>query len=126
MSIKIYPDEPALIPIKYESNPLTPYSKEYSDIQDILICVKNEPGDDDDSLLIKYYKDQSDQLTGEVLLDESTNTFTLVKTENDSLPINSKGYRIFIGVTVAGLSKKLWLRVAKDQRIIVEEDGILS
>lgn len=122
----IYPSEPCSFNIVYDSNPLETYNKQFSDIQDVLICFKQSATEEDDKYFIKYYKDgQGGGLeTGDVLIDENTFTFTVVKGETDVLPVNSEGYRIFIGVLVSGLSKYLWLRVKKDSLIIVEYDGI--
>jgi len=126
MPITIYPEEPCIIPVKYSKNPLEIYGKEYSDIEDILMCFKIKIEEGEDKYFVKYYKDgQGGGLpSGEVLLDESTNTFSLVKTENDFLPVNSRGYGVYIGVKIIGLSKWIWLRVEKDSKIIVEKDGI--
>ena len=35
----IYPDEPCLLPVGYESNPLTVYGKDYSDIEEVLNLI---------------------------------------------------------------------------------------
>jgi hypothetical protein len=126
MSVKIYPEEPCLLPVTYPSNPLIIYGKDYSDIEDVLMCFKSNVSDAEDKYLVKYYKDGtgSGAVSGDVLIDETTHTFTLVKTENDSIKVNPKGYRIFIGVKVTGLTKMLWLRVKECNKIIVEQDGI--
>lgn len=122
----IYPEEPCLLPVQFSQNPLTSYSKTYSDIEDILICAKISASDADNKYLLKYYKDGSGggSETGDVLLNEATHTFTLNKLETDVLPVNDAGYRLFIGVKVSGLSKWLWLRVSSADVLIVEEDGI--
>jgi len=126
MSIKIYPEEPCLLPVTYPSNPLEVYSKTYSDIEDILMCFKTKASDNESDVLVKYYKDGTGNgsVSGEVLVDESTHTFTMVKTENDIVPINPKGFKMFIGVKVSGLSKMLWLRVNQQDCVVIEEDGI--
>jgi len=126
MSITIYPSEPCIVPVKFDSNPLSPYSKEYSDIENVLICLKDDPSQPDDSILIKYYKDEAGSITGDILIDEQENTFSIVKGEDDQVPVSLGGFRVFIGVKVSGFSKFLWLRVDKDQKIYVEEDGIKS
>lgn len=126
--ITIYPEEPCLLPVTYSSNPLSVYGKDYSDIEEVLMCFKRAITDAEDKFLVKYWKDGtgSGLETGDVLIDEDNNTFTLVKGENDLLPVYNSGYQIYIGVQVTGLSKMLWLRVNKNSRVIVEVDGIIS
>ena len=122
--ITIYPEEPCLIPVKYSSNPLTVYNKNYSDIEQVLMCLKTNVNDDEDKYLVKYLKDEFGSDTGEVLIDEQNNTFTMNKLETDTVPVSKSGYSMYIGVKVSNLTKYLWLRVDKDSRIIVEPDGI--
>lgn len=126
MSIKIYTDEPCLLPVTYSSNPLMVYGKNYEDIEDVLMCFKINVLDEVDQYLVKYYKNGlgTGQISGDVLIDENSHTFTLVKTENDNVQVNEKGYRMFIGVKVVGLTKMLWLRVKECDTIIVEQDAI--
>lgn len=126
MSIKIYTDEPCLLPVTYSSNPLMVYGKNYEDIEDVLMCFKINVLDEVDQYLVKYYKNGlgTGQISGDVLIDENSHTFTLVKTENDNVQVNDKGYRMFIGVKVVGLTKMLWLRVKECDTIIVEQDAI--
>jgi hypothetical protein len=126
MSVKIYPSEPCLLPITFSDNPLEIYNKDYADIEEVLICFKNKVTEPENTYLVKYLKDGTGTGadSGEVLIDESTNTFTLVKTENDVVQVNPKGYRVFIGVKVTGLNKYLWLRVKENNVVIVEQDGI--
>lgn len=123
MSVTIYPEEPASIPVEYSSNPLTVYGYTYSDIENVVISIKRNPSDDLDAYLVAYYKD-SGVATGDVLIDEANHKFTLVKKETDVLPVNRYGYNIFIGVKVSALTKYLWLRVSDSSKIIVEPDGI--
>jgi len=126
MSVIIYPSEPCLLPITFPDNPLEIYNKDYSDIEEVLICFKNKVTEPENTYLVKYLKDGTGTGadSGDVLIDESTNTFTLVKTENDVVQVNPKGYRVFIGVKVTGLNKYLWLRVKENNVVIVEQDGI--
>jgi len=126
MSIKIYPEEPCLLPVTYPSNPLEVYGKTYTDIEDVLMCFKKKASDSESDVLIKYYKDGtgSGAISGEVLIDQTTHTFTMVKTENDIVPVDTKGFKMFIGVKVSGLSKMLWLRVNQQDNIVIEQDGI--
>lgn len=123
MSVTIYPEEPASIPVEYSSNPLTIYGYTYSDIENIVISIKRDPADALDAYLAKYYK-EGGVATGDVLLDEANHKFTLVKSETDVLPVYAAGYNVFIGVKVTALTKYLWLRVSDTSKIIVEEDGI--
>lgn len=126
MSVIIYPSEPCLLPITFPDNPLEIYNKDYADIEEVLICFKNKVTEPENTYLVKYLKDGTGTGadSGDVLIDESTNTFTLVKTENDVVQVNPKGYRVFIGVKVTGLNKYLWLRVKENNVVIVEQDGI--
>lgn len=124
--ITIYDSEPCLIPISYDKNPLSVYGKDYSDIEEVYMGFKVKSSDDDDSIIAKYWKDGSGGglETGDVLIDETTHTFTMVKTEDDIIP--KGGYGLYLGVKVSGLSKMIWLRVKKGDGIIVEQDGVKS
>lgn len=121
-AITIYPEEPCIIPVKYKSNPLLVYGKDYADIENIKMCLKETINDADDAYLEKLYK-IADVETGDVLLNTTEHTFSLVKLETDVLPVNKK-LKLYIGVKVSGLTKYLWLRVDKDGVIHVEPDGI--
>jgi hypothetical protein len=124
----IYPDEPCLIPVVYESNPLTVYDKDYSDIEEVLMCFKQKPTDSEDKYIVKYYKDGSGGgiPSGGVLINEATHTFTMNKLETDVVMPSTTLYSMHIGVKVQGLSKYLTLRVKKDtsNKIRVEPDEI--
>ena len=122
----IYPEEPCLIPISFTENPLSAYNKDNSDIEDALICEKKKVGEPENKYLVKYYKDGNGggSPTGDVLIDESTHTFTLNKLETDNLAEYDKGYRFFIGLKLTGLSRWIWLRVDPRDLLIVEADGI--
>jgi len=123
-AISIYPEEPCLIPVVYSSNPLTVYNKTYSDVEEIAMCFKKKADDADDKYFRAYYKDGTGggAITGDVLLDEGTNTFTINKKETDSILTGT--YNLYIGVLVTGLTKMIWLRVATDDKIEVTYDGI--
>lgn len=126
MSIKIYPEEPCLIPVEYESNPLAVYDKDYADIEEVVMCFKKSPKDSEDLYLVKYLNDGigGNTPSGDVLIDQANNRFTLVKGEDDVVPVYAKGYGIYIGVKVVGLAKYLWLRVVSSGKVVVETDGI--
>ncbi len=122
----IYPSEPCSFSVTYKSNPLTPYNKDFSDILDVIMSFKLEATEADDKYLIKYLKDGTGTglESGDVIVNETDYSFTVVKQETDELPVNSDGFNIFVGVLVTGLSKYIWLRVDKGNEIIVENDGI--
>ena len=124
--ITIYPTEPCNIAVAYSENPLDVYGKAYTDIEEVVMCFKKVSSDAENKYLVKYYKDGAGVgvASGDVLIDEANNTFTMVKNETDNVEIHSSGYGVYIGVKVAGLSKYLWLRVKKDNSVIVEPDGI--
>ena len=128
MSVTIYPEEPCLLPVTFASNPLLVYGKDYRDIEEVLMCLKTIATDPDDKYLAKYLKDGNggNLDSGDVLINELTNTFTLVKNETDVLPPSGCGFGVYIGVKVSGLQKMLWLRVDKNSKILVETDGIQS
>lgn len=123
-TITIYPEEPCLIPVTYASNPFTVYSKDFADITEVMMCLKTEATEDDDAYLRLYYKDGvgGGGATGDVLYDEPSLTFTMNKKETDVVPLGT--YNIYIGVLVTGLTKMLWLRVEKDDLVIVTNDGV--
>ncbi len=122
--IEIYPDEPCLIPVKFSSDPLTPYNKAYSDIQEIYMGLKKDVSDDDDEYLQKYWKDGAGggAETGDVLLSESSHTFTMNKEETDVVELGD--YNMYVGVLVSGLTKMIWLRVDKEDIVRVVDKGI--
>ena len=97
-TITIYPEEPCLIPVKYTSDPLAVYQKTYSDIEEIMMCLKTKTSDSDDKYLRLYYKDGAGggAVTGDVLLDEATHTFTMNKKETDIVEL--KQFNVYIGV----------------------------
>jgi uncharacterized protein (UPF0248 family) len=125
-TITIYPKEPCLIPVSYESNPLTPYNKDYADILDVVMCFKKEPKEAVDKYVVKYLKDGTGTgvESGQVVVDEVNNKFTMVKLESDDVPVEKKGYKMVVGVLVTGLTEYIWLRVKDNQKIIVEEDEV--
>lgn len=112
--------------IAFPGNPLTSYNKGYADIIDVMISLKEYDDQPNDTYLVKYYKDGQGNgaESGGVLIDEPSNTFTLNKTETDIIPVNVQGYRIYLGVMVAGLNNLLWLRTNENERVFVEQDGI--
>ncbi len=122
----IYPDEPCLLPVTFPSNPLTVYGKDYSDVQEVLMCFKQKVTDAEDKYIVKYYKDGSGggEPTGGVLINETTHTFTMNKLETDVVIPSKTLYSMHIGVKVQGLSKYLTLRVKKtnENKIGVEPD----
>lgn len=122
--IIIYPEEPCLLPVKYSENPLTAKNKTYDDIEQVFMCLKLNHNELDEKYLIKYYKDENGEDTGDVLIDETNHTFTLNKKETDSIPISEEGYNIYIGAKVTGLTKYLRLLVSETPKIIVEPKGI--
>lgn len=122
--IIIYPEEPCLLPVKFNGSPLEVYNKDYSDIENIVMSFKINATDALDAYLVKYYKDEQGVETGDILIDEAMHTFTLNKLETDVLNVNLEPYRLFIGVKVSGLEKMLWLRVDQASKIFVEQDGI--
>lgn len=122
--ITIYPEEPCLIPVSYPSNPLTIYGKDYADIEEVVMCFKKKASELDDAYLRLYWKDGDGggAETGDVLIDEANNTFTMNKGEDDIVEAGT--YNMYIGVRVTGLTKFIWLRVKKEDSIDVVTDGI--
>ena len=102
-NIKIYPQEPCLIPVQFlndsnaPANPLTVYNKTYSDVEEIVMCFKTKPLDSEDKFFAKYFYDGNGGNTPSngVFLDETTHTFTMNKLETDILPVSEKGYHLF-------------------------------
>jgi hypothetical protein len=92
------------------------------------MCFKTAPDKPENQFFAKYYKDGSGTgaQSGEVLIDSNSHTFSMVKLETDFVPVSSKGYNLFLGVKLAGLSQFIWLRVANSPHVIVEHDGIVS
>lgn len=128
MSITLYPNEPCTIPVAYSSNPLTPYGKDYADIEEVVMCFKDEPGQPETQYFAKYWKDGvgGGAESGDVLIDSTNHTFSMVKAETDTLPVSAAGYGLYLGVKLTGLTQWLWLRVADGSNVIVEADGIVS
>ena len=104
--ITIYPQEPCLFPVQFlddsntPDNPLTAYNKTYTDIEEVVMCFKTKPLDSETTFFAKYLYDGNGGNTPSngVFVDETTHTFTMNKLETDILPVNEKGYRLFVGV----------------------------
>lgn len=123
---KIYSGEPCILEVVFPSNPFVAYNKDYSDIEEIYMGLKESVIDPDDAYINKYWKDGlgGGLETGDVLYDEATHSFKLVLLETDSI---EKGkYFIAIGVKVAGLTKMIWLRQKRDSDnlVLVEQDAV--
>jgi hypothetical protein len=128
--ITFYPTEPCNIQVAFEtdegtaSNPLTPYNKDYSDIEEVMVSFKKKVTDFDDAYLRLFMYDGQggDTQSGSITIDEANHTITIQKLESDELPVGT--YSIYIGVKCSGLTNYLWLRTQETQNIIVEDDGI--
>lgn len=112
-----YHGQPLPIVVKFPSNPLAPYGKDYDDIEDISMNLKRDLGrDDDDAYLEKK------QTTGGVTLDEDKHRFTMLvgATDYENL-VAGTVYRLTLNIKVAGVSDYIEIPI-RDRSVEVVPD----
>ena len=112
--IKRYKGQPLPFVVKFESNPLEVYNKQYSDISDIRMNLKkNLETDLDDAYL------QKNQSTGGVLLDEVNNQFIMAINSTDYAKLKAgESYYLTLNIQINGFSELLEMAICKNDRII--------
>ena len=115
--ITLYKHQPWNISVKYDSNPLSVYSKTYADISEIYMGLKLDYTDADDKYLQKL------KSADQVILDEATHSFTMKITETDYTKLlEETTYKLVLGVKVEGIEKMLELEMAdSDVKIVADK-----
>lgn len=110
MSIKRYKGQPKPVSVKYASNPLTGYNKDYADIIEVTMNLKKDLANDADDL----YMERKLTVSG-VTVDEPNHTF-IVDLDYTNLVIGEK-YKLVLAVNV-GLAEYVELPLDADSRLI--------
>jgi len=104
MRINRYKGQPLPFTISFSGNPLSPYGKDYADIQDVSINFKKDKSLDADNKYLEHLKSR-----GEVLVDVAANSFTFVPKDGDYNNMSEGEYYIVLAVKVNGFTDMLEL-----------------
>ena len=116
MRVIRYKGQPLPFTISFNGNPLQPYNKDYSDIQDISINFKKDKKKDADDKYLEHL-----QSSGGVILDTSANSFTFIPQDGDYDKLDKGEYFIVLAVKVNGFTDMIEL---SDSHILnVTEDS---
>lgn len=125
--IKIYSGEPCFLQVVFPDNPLTPYTRDYTDILDVYMGLKQALTDADDAYVQKFQRDGAGGggLTGDVIVDDAAHTFRMQLAETDTPPPGE--YFIAIGALLTGLTNMVWLRQVRDEHntVTVSSDAVV-
>jgi len=117
LAITRYYKQPLAITVKFSKNPLTPYNKEYSDIEDVSMNLKKNLATDLDDQYVE--KKQSNT---EVSVNESKHTFTmeLLTTDYTNIEVGDILY-LTVNVKVVGIADYIELPI-DDRKVIISQD----
>lgn len=117
MTINRYHGQPLPISVRFPSNPLTPYGKTYSDIEDISMNLKKVLASDADALYL-----QKKQSTGGVSLVEARHEFimTIAASDYSLLTVNDT-YYLTVNVKVTGIASYIELDLV-DRTVEISPD----
>lgn len=125
--VEIYSGEPCFLQVVFPGNPLEAYTRDYADILDVYMGLKQLPSDADDAYVQKFQRDGTGTggAGGDVIVDAENHTFRMQLSENDTPPPGE--YRIYTGVLLTGLTRMVWLRQETDEHntITVTADGVV-
>ena len=96
--------EPKNIEVIFNRNVMTDYGYTYADIFDISMNLKLNLSTDGDDKYLEKKKLQTINGNPQVLLDESTNTFTMVINQDDYDDLNYETYFICVNVKINGVT----------------------
>jgi hypothetical protein len=96
--------EPKNIEVIFNRNVMTDYGYTYADIFDISMNFKKDIENDLDDSYLQKKKSQIVNGNPQVLLDESTNTFTMVINQDDYDNLNYETYFICVNVKINGVT----------------------
>jgi len=104
MQITRYKGQPLPFTIKFNGNPLTPYGKNYDDIQEVSINFKIDLENDSDNKYLEHLKS-----SGGVIVDPGNNSFTFVPKPGDYRNMEKGSYKIVLAVRVTGFQEMIEL-----------------
>ena len=111
MGISVQPDgttvkrgEPKNIQVRFNRNVMTDYGYTYENISNISMNLKKDIANDLDDAYLQKKKSDSVNGNSQILLDESTNTFTMVINQDDYTKLNYETYFICINVNINGVA----------------------
>lgn len=116
MSISLYNGEPRKIKVRFDSDPLVPYSYTFNDITEVSMNFKQDTDEDLDTLYLEKL-----QSTAGVIVDNDGKDYSMVISSSDYGNIENGSYELVLAVQVNNINPFIEMSL-QDPQIIVYPD----